>query len=43
MKLIQSHHENDGEINEYDQNQSLTETDTFLDGTESEVFAQLNN
>ena len=43
MKLIQSHQENEGEINEYDQNQSLTETDTFLDDTESEVFAQLNN
>ena len=43
MKLIQSHQENGGEINEYDQNQSLTETDTFLDDTESEVFAQLNN
>ena len=43
MKLIQSHQENEGEINEYDQNQSLTETDTFLDGTESKVFAQLNN
>ena len=43
MKLIQSHQENESEINEYDQNQSLTETDTFLDDTESEVSAQLNN
>ena len=43
MKLIQSHQENEGEINEYDQNQSLTKTDAFLDDTESKVFVQLNN
>ena len=43
MKLIQGHPENEDETGEYDQNQVLTETDPFLEETQEDIYAQLNN
>ena len=42
MKLIQGHQDNDDIPTDYDQNQSLTETDPFLDESQDSQFA-LNN